>query len=242
MTRSTTTRLQQWSALAATAVLAVLALGWVLLVGPERTAAAELRATAQEQQQANARAETALSVLKAQFAELPRQRERLAEITRRIPADPQQPGLLRALRNASSRAGVQLLNVEPSAPVSAAPAVPGAAAPSSASASAPALQTMTVATRVSGSCVDVEQYVALLEKSGRALRVTSVQVEPGEEPAAGRPRTPGTPLVANVTAEAYVAELGDRSTAAGASASSSAVPPVVSGGPPGAAPSGADPS
>ncbi len=192
MTRSTMTRLQQWSALAATAVLAVLALGWVLLVGPERSAAAELRATAQEQQQANARAETALSVLQAQFAELPRQRERLEEITRRIPADPQQPALLRALRDASSQAGVQLLNVEPSAPVAAAPVVPGAAAPSSASASAPALQTMTVAIRVSGSYVDVEQYVALLEKSGRALRVTSVQVEPGEDP---QPAVPARPAL-----------------------------------------------
>ena len=240
MTGSTLTRLQQWSALAATAVLAVLALGWVLLIGPERSAAAELRATAQEQQQANARAGTALSVLKAQAAELPRQRERLDEISRRIPADPQQPALLRALRDVSAQAGVELLNVEPGAPVAA--AVPGAGA-STAPAQAPAsaLQTMTVATRVRGSYVDVEHYVALLEKSSRALRVTSVQIEPGEEGAAGRSRTPGTPLVANITAEAYVAELGDR-PAAGASASSSAAPPVVSGELPSATSSGGDPS
>ena len=216
-------KVQRWAALGVAAVLAVLALGWVLLVGPQRSAAAELRATAEQQRQANARARTALSVLEAQARDLPEQRARLQKIMTQIPADPAQPALVRLLRDASSQAGVELLSLEPGAAAAATAAAPGS------SSTAPALQVLPLTTRVSGSYFDVEQYVALLEKAPRALRVISVQVEPGEDPVGGRRQTAGTPLVATVTAEAFVAQLGEAAPAAGSTPGSTPAVPSPGG-------------
>ena len=102
--------------------LVVLLGGYVLLVGPKRSQAAELRSTAALAVSANSALELQLAQLKAQARDLPRQQARLAAVAARIPTTRALPALIRALNNAAHGAGVELLSVSPGASTLVAPA------------------------------------------------------------------------------------------------------------------------
>ena len=80
---------RKWSALAVVLVAAIFAASWFLLISPKRGEAAELEQQAVSRADANARLEQQIQVLKAQQADLPRQRARAGHAA---PPDPGQPG------------------------------------------------------------------------------------------------------------------------------------------------------
>jgi len=123
---------RKWSLLAAVLVLAIVAAGWFLLISPKRGEAAALRADTVTQEEANERLLQQLEVLKAQQADLPRQRAKLAVLSTQIPDNPALPTLIRDLTKAGRKVGVSIDTMAPAVPVpvaAAQPVVPVATAP-----------------------------------------------------------------------------------------------------------------
>lgn len=238
-------KLKQWVALTVVGIVAVLAAGWFLLVAPRHAEAAGLRQQASEQEGSNSQLRTALAVLKAQAKDLPKEQAKLALVAAKLPDNPAEPELLRALAAAADTAGVELVSIAPGALAPATPVVapavaskaadaatpsPAAATPASvtppaaAASSAGTLMAMPVTISVAGGYYEVEQYLAALEDLTRAFRVTALAVTPGANPVAppatGSSAAPasledGKHLITNITGTVYVA------------AASSPVTPVV---------------
>lgn len=198
-------KLKQAVALTVLGCLAILAAGWFLLVSPKRGEAADLRSQAADQVATNDKLKTELQVLKAQAKELPAEQAKLAAVSTKIPDNPALPGLVRALLEASTATGVELVSIAPGqpelvAPVApAAPAAPaaGQAAPASAGAAAPAataatpppgpagqLANIPVAINVVGDYFEVRSFMDALENLPRALRVHTLSITPGASPTA----------------------------------------------------------
>lgn len=215
-------KLRQWVALTLVAALVVLTGGWLLLVSPQRTQAAELRDQAAVQQSTNAQLATQLEVLRAKAEGLPRQEADLAEIAARIPDGPDLPHLLRALAAAGRSAGAEVVAVTPGAPqpvvppapaapapAAPAPAAPAAAAPAPAAAPVPApgLSEISLAIEVAGDFHEIEQFVAELEDLPRALRITALSLAPGASPTDEQGSTAledGRSLRASITGSVFV--------------------------------------
>ncbi len=206
-------------------MLLVLIAGWLLLVGPERTEAAELRAMAQQQTQVNERTVMQLAVLRAQAQRLPDQKARLEKVAAKIPTEPALPTLLRVLADAASRSGVEFVSLTPGLAAPAVPAPgPGEAGPATvpvAGTTGDSLHLLPVTINVVGNYYDIEQYLSSLERLPRALRVTALVVAPGKSPLnqeqsiasrAGGPATSsaGTSLSAAVTGQVFFTPTGSR--------------------------------
>lgn len=203
-------RLKQWIALAVVGMLAVLAAGWVLLVSPKRSDAADLWAQAADQQRSNSQLKNQLGVLEAQAQALPQEQSKLAAIGTKLPDNPAQPALLRALSAAADTAGVDLISVAPGQ-LEAGTAAVGAATPTLAATggNAGTLQAMPLTITVAGGYFEAEQYIAALEDLPRALRVTGLTVAPGANPAQANSSSTsledGAHLMTTITGFAYVA-------------------------------------
>jgi type IV pilus assembly protein PilO len=184
---------RKWSAAAVVLIVAIFAAGWFLLVSPKRSDASELKAQTATQESANVALQQKLEELKAQQADLPKQRARLAAIETKIPDNPALPSLIRDLTAASRKVGVAIDTMSPSVPVavSATPGVvtaaPAASAGSTAgtgaaatpaSAPAPALYQVPLTLNVTGSYFELEQFVNKLEGLKRSLLVTGFTVTP----------------------------------------------------------------
>lgn len=111
------TVMRKWSLLAAALVVAIVAAGWFLLIAPKRSEAAGIRADAASKDAANAQLVQQLEILKAQQADLPRKRARLATLGKLIPNNPALPTLVRNLSAAGKKAGVTIVSLEPALPV-----------------------------------------------------------------------------------------------------------------------------
>ena len=79
------TMTRKWSLLAAVLIAAILVAGWMLLISPKRSEAADLKVQTAAQQADNARLTQKLEVLKAQQADLPQQQALLATMEDPIP-------------------------------------------------------------------------------------------------------------------------------------------------------------
>ena len=202
--------------------LVVLAAGWMLLVSPKRTAAAELRAEAESTRASNDQLRTQLTVLRAKAKDLPKEQAKLASVAAKIPDNPALPALIRALVTAGTAAGVELVSVTPGPPVlalGAAPVSPGApaaaaapVAPAPDAAAAPAaagsLASIPVSLNVAGSYFQVQQFLAELETLPRSMRVTGLTVNPGAnpvKPAAGVVVEDGRAITSTITAQVFMA-------------------------------------
>jgi Tfp pilus assembly protein PilO len=240
-------KIKQYAVLTLVGVLAVLALGWFLLVSPKHSEAADLTAQADAQLQANAAIENQLRLLKAQAEDLPQQQAKLAAVAAKIPDNPALPNLVRALVAAGKSAGVELVSVVPGSPSAvtaaqtpgAAPVAPGTAR-TTATASAGQLTAIPLTLTVAGGYFQVEQFVANLENLPRALRVTNLAMTTGANPvnpaATGVTAAPvddGRALITTVTGQVFMA-------ASAVQAPALVVPGAVA--PPVAAPRAAAPS
>lgn len=229
-------KLKQWVALTVVGCLAIMAAGWFLLVSPKRTEAADLRVQAAEQQSANSQLETELQVLQAQAKELPKEQAKLAAVAAKIPDNPALPSMVRALLEASTRTGVELVSVAPGEPELVAPAVPAAPAAPAAGQAAPAegaapaapgapapgpagqLASIPLSVNVVGDYFEVQAFVAALEELPRALRVHTLNISPGASPTAGEgvevSTTDGRSLTTTVNGFVYMAANRPPATAA----------------------------
>lgn len=230
-------KLKQWVALTVVGCLAIMAAGWFLVISPKRSEAAELRTQAADQASANRTLETELQVLKAQAADLPKEQAKLAAVAAKIPDNPALPGLVRALLEASSASGVELVSITPGQPVLVAPVAPpvaeapvdgqaapdpGAPAVSAPDAAAPGpagqLANIPVAINVVGDYFEVQQFMDALEQLPRALRVHTLSIAPGASPTAGEgaevSTTDGRSLTTTVDGFIYMAANRPPATAA----------------------------
>src|SRR3982751_17471 len=91
-------KMQQWTMLTA---LGVLVAGWFLLVSPQRSHAASLRAQAVSQESANASLQSQVNQLEQQKKGLPAQQRQLNKIAARVPDNPELPALIRQLSTAA---------------------------------------------------------------------------------------------------------------------------------------------
>ncbi len=177
---------RQWVICAALAIAMVMAAGWFLLVSPQRAKAADLRAQAATEQSRSAALRTDLDVLTAQSKLLPAKVAELAKLARQLPSDPALPAMIRALQRAASTSGVALVSIAPLPPVPFTAA--GAVAPAPAvGAAGTGLQSITLTTKVTGSYVKLEQFVANLEGLPRMFVVTGYTMSPSTASRAGNP-------------------------------------------------------
>ncbi|HUR51637.1 MAG TPA: type 4a pilus biogenesis protein PilO [Mycobacteriales bacterium] len=219
-------KMKQWVALTAVGVLAVMAAGWFLLISPKRTEAALVRDEVTSQEGINQGLQTQLAMLKQQAKTLPAQQAKLARVATKIPDNPAQPALIRALSDAADEAGVELISMAPGQPVAvaAAPATlaapaPGAAPQGTSSLTTTAsaaynpgvLTTIPLAINVVGGYFQVEQFFDRLENLARAAKVTGFTMLPGTNPlkpqtgASGASADTGKVLTVAVQANVYMA-------------------------------------
>lgn len=174
------TKTRQSALLAAVAVLVVAVAGWYLLISPESSHAASLRAQAAQASQQAQTLHTQIAMQQAQERQLPAKQALLAQLENRIPSNPALPSMIRQLSAAATSAGVVLVSMSPSQPTvvpTTAPApVPSTAKKGSSAApaapAAPALDQISVQLSVVGAYFNLEQFFANLENLPRALRVT----------------------------------------------------------------------
>ena len=176
-------KMRQWTVFTVLAVIVVLVAGWMLMIKPQRSHAADLRSQATGVQSSNDQLRNQISSLKAQAKDLPKQQARLAVIEQKIPDNPALPSLIRSLSDAADGAGVDLVSLAPSTPTTATAAVSGASAPvtagRAAAPAAPVLQQVPVALQVSGTYFNIEQFISNLEGLQRAIIVDSWSLAPG---------------------------------------------------------------
>jgi hypothetical protein len=166
---------------AAVAALLVLVAATLLLIRPARQATAQARAdrdTAVSQSQELRDQIKALEALKPKEAEL---RAQANQAKAEFPATPALPGLVDALQDAASLAGVELSSVAPSAP--------------KASTSTPQLAEITTTVNVSGGYFEIQDFLVRLENlvkgsdpgrvPPRSVLVRSVGLTGGEANANG---------------------------------------------------------
>lgn len=196
------TKTQQWSALTGLAVVVVLLAGWFLLVAPKRGEVADLREQTTAQEQRHQQVRTQLAMLKAQDADLPAQRARLAEIAAKLPDGTALPALVRSLTETADRSGVDIVSMTPGQPT-AVTASSGSSSGSSAAGSsgtgssgtgssgtgssgtgsagagnAGQLASIPVTLQVHGGYFQLEGFVHRLETLRRAFLVTGVTLAP----------------------------------------------------------------
>jgi Tfp pilus assembly protein PilO len=215
-------KLKQWVALTVVACLAIVAAGWLLVIQPKRSEAADLRVQAEDQHLANATLETQLQVLKAKAKDLPKEQAKLAKVAAKVPGDPALPGLVRALLAAATDSGVELVSLSPSEPqLAAATAVAPAPAPAAsqqAQGGVPAagqpgaagqLAEIPLTVNVVGDFFELQRFLSELEELPRALLVGTLDITPGMSPAAGpggqAAAQDGSSLTATIGAKAFMA-------------------------------------
>jgi Tfp pilus assembly protein PilO len=168
------TKLRQLWLLTALGSLAVLALGYFMVVAPKSSKAAAVRQEAQEQLAANRQLQSKIQMLNQQKKDLPRLQAEMEKFTTKIPGNPGLPALIRSLSDASDNAGVNLVAITPSPPEFAKSGT--AAAPTATAAGA--LAQIPVTIEVRGNYSQVTQFFNEVEGMPRAFLLTGAKIEP----------------------------------------------------------------
>ena len=167
--------------------LAVLVLGWLLLIAPQRSEAAALREQEVAQQEANGQLRSRVAQLQAQAQDLPAEEARLAELRERVPAEPRLPELVTALSSAAQDTGVELLSLAPQPPQP----VPLPAGAAAGTPEAPQLQQVPVTVTVRAGYFEAAAYLARLEQLPRSLLVSRVALTAATPEEQGAPGSDG---------------------------------------------------
>lgn len=223
---------RQWAMLTAVACLAILAIGFFVVVKPQRSHASSLRTQAQTVRAQSAELQSQVDQLRQQQKDLPAQQKLLSQIATKVPDNPALPSLIRQLSAAADGAGVDLVSLAPSVPTMAQTQAPGSAAAKTAATSATTTKPSSAGTaahragaaaplaiipltlQVKGSYFNVEQFFSAVENLSRALRVTGFTLagknnagttaapSTGAGAAGAAADPPGT-LIAQITAQVY---------------------------------------
>ena len=170
------TRTRQWIAGTAALVIFMAIAGWLLLISPQRSEAAELHDAATAQRGTNTTLQVRLDELVAKSADLPALQARLTAVRARLPAQAQLPEMIRSVTEAATGAGMHLTGIVPSAPVLVtAGGVDAAADP--AALSGEQLYAVNVSMTLTGGYAGVSSYINQLEELTRAFQVTGFTLE-----------------------------------------------------------------
>jgi Tfp pilus assembly protein PilO len=196
---------KQWVALTAGVSLVILIAGWFMLIGPQRSKAAGLRADKTSALQNTTQLQTKLAVLKSQAKEIKTQYAELQAAKVKIPTTTDLPGVLRRISAAAITANVALRSVSPTQPT------PLAADPS--------ISAVGVTLAITGKYFDTEQFMLNLESLDRAVVVTTLSFSPqgSSDGAVG-----SSPLVdTNITLDVFTGSVGDSATVSGSASTTS---------------------
>lgn len=172
-----------WNVFTVGLVLAILAVGWFLVISPKRTTAADLRTTASDTEANNLSTEAQIRQLKLEQKQLPAQRAKIEEIKTQLPPSPDQPALIRQLTADASRADVVLSAITPAA-LQGVPEATG-------------VSFMPLTLSVVGTYANVKTFLDSLEEDKRAIMVTGLNVATSQDDA--------DLLTVGITARAFVA-------------------------------------
>jgi Tfp pilus assembly protein PilO len=193
-------KMRQWSMLTAVGVIAVLAAGWFLLVSPQKSKAASLRAQVTSQESTNSSRQSRVNQLEQQKKGLPAQQKLLNQIAAKIPDNPELPALIRQLSDAARTSGVDLVSLQPGDPALVTSAVTRPVAHSTASTSSGSTSTaatlshpaassplaqIPVQILVQGSYFNVTSFFRSLEKMTRAVLVSNWSLSPAGSSSGG---------------------------------------------------------
>jgi Tfp pilus assembly protein PilO len=143
---------------AALSVLLAVA-GWFLLISPERSKAADLKAQRATQLDRNQQLQLDIAQLKAEFNSLPAKQAELAKIKQQLPNNPALPTLVRSLTNIANQSGAGLTSVAPGPPAA-------VAATTGATSAAPAgLVAIPVTIVVDGTYAQNELFLQKLQNA-----------------------------------------------------------------------------
>lgn len=187
-------KLRNLVVVAVLAAVVLLAAGWFLLVSPQRAKAADLKTQAAGVRSSTSSLQTQLDMLKAQAKNLPAQRAKLQEIATKVPNNPAEPALVRALTKAADAAGVDLTSIAPSTPslIATAPVGAGAVAAPAAASSGMRVAAISLKITAVGTYFELEQFQANLENLSRALKTTTFSLAPGGASQVGAAGSPAS--------------------------------------------------
>jgi hypothetical protein len=150
---------------AALSVLLAVA-GWFLLISPERSKAADLKAQRATQIQKNQQLQLDIAQLKAEFTTLPAKQAELAKIKQQLPNNPALPSLVRSLTTIANQSGAGLTSVSPGAPAAVSATNSTTATGATTSAPAPAgLVAIPVTIVVDGTYAQNELFLQKLQNA-----------------------------------------------------------------------------
>jgi len=153
-----------------------MALGWLLLISPQRATIDEFNDQTAQQVEANARTTDSIARLRKQLPQLPASKAELAALRVAIPKSADMAGYVLDVSGAALKSGVVLNEVTPAAAMSlGAPADPTSAGATGLPAD---LTQVPVAIGVAGTYAQANAFVAALEELPRAVLVRSVSLEP----------------------------------------------------------------
>lgn len=199
-------RTSRWSIGAALLCVVLLAVSWFLLISPRRADASAVRTQAvQADSQADA-LQVKLAELKAEFADLPKQKEKLKAIKLQLPPNADIPGFVRQLQSLAAESGVSLDSVTPSAPV-----VVAAGATTSTAAGPGTVVSIPMGLVVTGDYFEASLFIKSLQtKISRSYLLTGIGAAPAPESAVAVTAEPvvtstAAPTTAETTAPAVAA-------------------------------------
>lgn len=185
-------KLKQTMVIALVAVIVVAAGGWHFLISPQRSSVSSLNAQAAAVVSSNKTIQGQIDQLKSQLADVPGEQLTLAAIAKRLPPDLHEAALLDNLSHAADAANVDLLTVNPGAPLLATAPVVAAPAPVTSAAGksgAPVpkgpgvagnqLYQIPVTLTVTGNYFDLEMYIHTLEGMQRAMLINQLAFAKG---------------------------------------------------------------
>jgi Tfp pilus assembly protein PilO len=211
------TKSRQWVALGAVGCLALLAVGWFLLVSPQRSKIHQLHQDNASQQQRNAALLLELQTKEGEARGVTQKEIQLAALQAQIPGSPALPGLIRELVTSSSTAGVDLSSIQPGLPTALT-----ALGDTPVSAPANGVLQIPLTLQVTGTYYNVEEFLTNLQAVDRALLVSGFSLAPGKSSGTSSPT-----LDVSITARAFMTN--PDATATGASSAPASSAPASSG-------------
>jgi Tfp pilus assembly protein PilO len=206
---------QRWYAGAAAASVAVLAVGYFLLVSPQQSSASDISAQAATVEQANVAAEKQVEALKAEYQDLPALQSQVAVIRTRLPQSLEEPTLLRTISALAKSSGVKLTSIGVQTPVAVAGGAAGAA-----------VSQLPLSLDITGSFANTRLFLTGVESMQRSMLVTGINISRATAPGSGTADGIHTVIAARVfTASAPSTPTVGTTTAAAAGAATTATQP-----------------
>jgi len=196
---------RKWTIGAALLIVVVLVGTWFLLVSPKRGEVSELQAATESQEGKNASLETEVALLKEQNKKLPKYQAELAELRNRIPATEGMPSLIRQLRVAADKSGVDLDALTPQPAVALVGPEGGTPAVGEGGSLPPeALAGVNFDIVVSGGYFEIQQFMNKVENLERYVQVSGFTIAEGEETTEGDTEANAGDLTATLNSRAYL--------------------------------------